>query len=244
MVSDAPRRIAMWSGPRNLSTALMRAFENRPDTEVVDEPLYGVYLSQTGAPHPDAAGIIAAMETDWRAVVARLCGPSPDGAPVWYQKHMAHHLVAGVDRGWIGRLSNVLLIRSPRRVVASYAKRREGVVGADLGYAQLLEVDELVTSVTGTRPLVIDADRLLAAPQRVLETLCGRLGLPFYPEMLGWPAGPRDSDGVWAPHWYRGVWDSTGFRATPGPTSTLPPSLMAVVEEVQPAYEVLRARAL
>ncbi|UNK57875.1 sulfotransferase [Pseudoxanthomonas daejeonensis] len=212
-MSAAPVRVAMWSGPRNISTAMMRAWENRGDCAVSDEPLYAHYLDHTGLDHPARDEVIADGDTDWRRVVDALLGPAPGGAAVWYQKHMTHHLLPHMDHDWIAGLRNVLLIRDPRQVVASYVKSRATVTAADIGLPQQVALyDEL--AARGAAPPVIDAGDFLRAPEAHLRALCDWLGIAFTPRMLSWPKGPRASDGIWAPHWYAQVWDSTGF-ATP-----------------------------
>ena len=206
----------MWSGPRNISTAMMRAWENRPDCAVSDEPLYAYYLATTGADHPGRDDVIAAGDTDWLRVTAALStGPAPGDAPIWYQKHMAHHLLPGMALEWIDALHNVLLIRDPAHVVASYLRTRDTVSPEEIGLPQqALLYDRLATA--GAPPPVIDSGDFLQAPEAYLRALCAHLGIDFSPGMLAWPSGPRDSDGVWAPHWYDAVWRSTGF-APPKP---------------------------
>jgi hypothetical protein len=219
-VSDAPAaatptdpvRLAVWSGPRNISTALMRSWENRPDTVVVDEPLYAHYLQATGLDHPGRDEVIAAGETDWRAVVAGLLGPVPGGARVLYQKHMTHHLLPGIEQGWIARLTNVLLIRDPAEVVGSYVRSRATVTADDIGLPQQVRLyDDLAAA--GALPPVVDARDFLLAPEPYLRALCAHAGVDFTDRMLAWPPGPRDSDGVWGRYWYDAVWRSTGFDA-------------------------------
>ena len=205
-------RVAMWSGPRNISTAMMRAWEHRGDCAVSDEPLYAHYLAHTGLDHPGREEVVAAGETDWRRVVDALLGPAPGGAPVWYQKHMTHHLLPHMDRGWIAGLRNVLLVRDPREVVASYVKSRATVTPDDIGLPQQAALYDALCAA-GEAPPVIDAGDFLRAPAAYLRALCAWLGIDFTERMLAWPAGPRDSDGVWAPHWYARVWESTGFEA-------------------------------
>lgn len=234
-------RVAMWSGPRNISTAMMRAWEHRGDCAVSDEPLYAHYLAHTGLDHPDAGAVIASGETDWRRVVDALLGPAPGGAPVWYQKHMTHHLLPHIERGWIARLRNVLLIRDPREVVASYVKSRAGVTPDDIGLPQQTVLyDEL--RAAGDPPPVIDAGDFLRAPEPYLRALCDWLGIGFTGRMLRWPPGPRASDGVWAPHWYARVWASTGFEA-PGdaPPPRLSGTAAAVADACMPHYARLHA---
>lgn len=237
-------RIAMWSGPRNISTAMMRSWENRADTAVWDEPLYGVYLHATGSPHPGAAAVIAAQGSDWREVVARITGPVPDGKPVFYQKHMTHHLLPFIDRAWLGAVTNCFLIRDPREVLLSYRKRRETATLEDLGLPQQVEIFDWVVARNGAVPPVLDARDVLEDPERMLRLLCERLELAFTPRMLTWPAGPRASDGVWAPHWYDAVIRSTGFAPYRPRTAAVPAELEPVVAAGLPLYERLHAQRL
>lgn len=235
-----PLRIAMWSGPRNISTAMMRAWENREDCAVSDEPLYAAYLATTGIDHPGRDEVIAAGETDWRRVADALLGPVPDGKAIWYQKHMNHHLVTDMDTDWVLGLRNVLLIRDPSEVVASYIKSRATVTPDDIGLPQQGRLFDLLCDALGEAPIVIDAGDFLRAPEAHLRALCGRLGIAFTPRMLSWPAGPRDSDGVWAPYWYDAVWRSTGFEPWRPREDTLTGEALAAADVCRPIYERLR----
>jgi Sulfotransferase domain len=239
-----PVRIAMWSGPRTISTALMRAFENRPDTVVTDEPLYGHYLRATGLDHPARAAVIAAQPDGWQEVVARLTGPVPQGKPVWYQKHMTHHMLPPIGRDWLLDLTNCFLIRDPRLVLASYVKTRAAPTLTDLGLPQQVEIFEQVSARAGRTPPVLDAGDVLADPRRLLGLLCAAIGIPFSERMLAWPAGPRPSDGVWAPHWYASVWRSTGFRPARPPAAGLPAALQPLADTCEPYYRRLHAHRL
>ncbi|HRP28952.1 MAG TPA: HAD family hydrolase [Burkholderiaceae bacterium] len=239
-----PLRIAMWSGPRNISTALMRAWENRPDCAVVDEPLYAAYLAATGLDHPARDEIIAAGDTDWRRVAQRLTGPVPDGKPIWYQKHMTHHLLPGMDLAWVHTLANVFLIRDPAQVVESYLKSRAVVAPEDIGLLQQAALYDAVALRAAAPPIVIDADDFLRDPSAHLRALCASLGIAFFERMLHWPAGARASDGIWAPHWYAAVWRSTGFEPWRERHPRLDAAASAVAESCRPAYERLRARRL
>lgn len=235
-----PLRIAMWSGPRNISTAMMRAWENREDCAVSDEPLYAAYLATTGIDHPGRDEVIAAGETDWRRVADALLGPVPGGKAVWYQKHMNHHLLADMDTDWVLGLRNVLLIRDPVEVVASYIKSRATVTPDDIGLPQQGRLFDLLCDALGEAPIVIDAGDFLRAPEAHLRALCGRLGIAFTPRMLSWPAGPRDSDGVWAPYWYDAVWRSIGFEPWRPREDTLTGEALAAADICRPIYERLR----
>ncbi len=236
-------RLAVWSGPRNISTALMRAWENRPDCAVWDEPFYAAYLHRTGLDHPARDAVVAAGETSAEAVVAALLGPAPGGAAVFYSKQMSHHLAADMDLGWTAGLRNVLLIREPGEVVASYVRSRSACAPADIG---VLQQERLAADWAG-RGLdvpVIDSADFLADPEAYLRWLCRWLGIAFTPAMLRWPAGPRDSDGVWARHWYGAVWASTGFAPPRRGSVVLDGPGEAVAAACRPAYEALRARRL
>ncbi len=240
---SAPVRIAMWSGPRNLSTALMRSFENRSDAAVWDEPFYAAFLAASGVDHPMRDAVIAAYETDPDRVAAACVGPAPDGARVVYQKHMTHHMLAGFPLDWTRHVRNAFLIRRPEAVVASYRAKRERAMLDDLGVARQLELFEEIAARSGAAPAVVDADEIRRAPEATLRRLCRALGIGFEPAMLAWPAGPRASDGLWAAHWYDAVQRSTGFTPPP-PVPELDADGRALAEAARPAYEALAARAL
>jgi hypothetical protein len=242
---ERPARIAMWSGPRNLSTAMMRAFANRADVaQVLDEPFYAAYLAMTGKDHPMRAEILASQPRDWRAV-SRACATAPVPAgKLAYQKHMTHHMLPAIDRGWIPRLTNVFLIRAPERVLASYAAKREEVTLEDIGFLQQAELFDLVAARTGRTPPVIDAEAVRADPEGVLRRLCAAIGIAFDPAMLAWPPGPRQSDGVWAPHWYGAVLASTGFTPPDPAPPPLPAPLAAIAAAARPSYDRLHRVAL
>jgi hypothetical protein len=240
----APLRIAMWSGPRNISTAMMRAWENRGDCTVSDEPLYAAYLAATGLDHPGREEVIADGETDPAKVVDALLGPVPGDRPLWYQKHMSHHLLPGMAHEWIHGLTNVLLIRDPAEVVASYVKSRATVTPEDIGLPQQSLLFDELAERNGAAPLVIDAGDFLRAPEAHLRALCSRLAIPFTERMLAWPAGPRDSDGIWAPHWYATVWASTGFEPWRARETHLDGEPARVADACRPAYEKLHLQRM
>ena len=229
-------RVAMWSGPRNISTAMMRAFGNRPDATVVDEPLYAHYLQQTGAPHPGAEEVIASQDTDWRAVVGWLTGPIPDGHALWYQKHMTHHLLDHIERDWVLQLRNAFLIRSPREMLASLARVLAEPTLADTGLPQQVALYEWLCE-RGLRPPVVDARDVLREPVRVLAALCASLGLEFTEAMLQWPAGSRETDGVWARHWYSSVTNSLGFTPWRDREVELPAVVAPLLAPCEALYE-------
>lgn len=238
-----PVTVAAWSGPRNISTAMMRAWENRGDCVVSDEPLYAHYLAATGLDHPARDAVIASQDTDWRRVVDVLRGPVPEGRAVWYQKHMTHHLLPGMDTAWVHGLRNLFLIRDPALVVASYVKSRASVVADDIGLLQQARLFDEVADRLGRAPPVIDAERFLHDPRGQLERACGALGVPFTERMLAWPAGPRTSDGVWAPHWYHAVWQSTGFEPPRAREVALEGDAARAADACRPAYERLLVHA-
>jgi hypothetical protein len=235
----SPARIAMWSGPRNISTAMMRAFENRSDCEVWDEPLYGYYLSATGIQHPGAAEIIADQGTDWRDITNRCAGEVPAQKAIFYQKQMTLHLLPEIDRQWISSLNNCFLIREPERVVASYRAVRQDLTLDDIGFVQQAELFDYVNETTGEIPLVIDSRKFLLDPEAGLHRLCNRLGLEFESGMLSWPKGARESDGVWARYWYDSVWNSTGFASYQEQPLSLKAGDQLIADQARIYYEHL-----
>lgn len=237
MTDVPPVRIALWSGPRNISTALMRAWGSRADTAVVDEPFYAHYLHVTGLDHPGRSAILDSQPTDWRVVAEQLTGPVPDGKRIFYQKHMAHHLLPDMEGDWLGMLRHAFLIREPAAMLASFARVIPDPRPEDLGLPQQVRLFEQLRA-QGETPPVIDARDVLLNPRRLLRLLCGALGVPYDPAMLTWASGPRPTDGVWAEHWYAAVERSTGFKP-------YVPNEVAIPERLRPvltACEALYAR--
>jgi hypothetical protein len=243
-------RIAMWSGPRNLSTAMMRAFENRADCVVSDEPFYAAYLAATGLDHPMRDEVLRSQPTAWQDVATSLAGPLPQAtgaadATVWYQKHMTHHMLPAFGLDWMGGFRHAFLIRAPARVLNSYVAKREEVTLSDIGLVRQVELFDRFANDTGAAPPVVDSDDLLADPEAILRSLCAALSIPFDPAMLHWPRGRRASDGVWAPAWYGTVEQSTGFAAPAGSAlPALPDPLQRIADAAQPYYERLAAYRL
>jgi hypothetical protein len=237
-------RIAMWSGPRNLSTAMMRSFGNRGDCAVLDEPFYAAYLKLSGVEHPMRDAILDHHETDWRKVAELVCGPAPDGAPILYQKHMTHHMLPEIGRGWMHACRHAFLIRHPARVLASYAAKREAVDFADIGLIEQTQLFDEAAEIMGRAPPVVDADALLADPRGVLRSLCEALGIFFSERMLSWPPGGRPTDGIWAAHWYDAVNATTGFGAVRPMPLLDDPRLQAIEQRALPLYRQLAAHAL
>lgn len=232
-------KIAMWSGPRNLSTAMMYAFASRGDCAVSDEPFYAAYLAATGIAHPMREEVMAAQPTDPTVVASHCIGPNPAGKLLWYQKHMTMHMIPEFDRGFLRQLTNVFLIRHPARVVASYARKRESPTLADIGFLQQADLFDQVADDLGRAPLVISAEDIRANPELALERLCFALGIAFVPGMVGWPKGPKPYDGVWAPHWYNAVHASTGFEDPEGPLPDLSVSNALLARQAMASYEHL-----
>lgn len=235
----APFRIAMWSGPRNISTALMRAWENRADTTVIDEPLYAFYLQATGKKHPVAEEVIATGETDWRKVTARLTSAAPAGRDIVYQKQMTHHLLPEVERSWLSGLTNCFLIRNPAEVIVSYLKKNDDPTAEDLGFPQQMEIFDWVRAHGIATPPVIDARDVLEHPARTLRLLCDAIGVPFDEAMLSWPPGLRATDGIWAKHWYGEVARSTSFQNFRPRTEEVPARLRTIRDRCQECYDQL-----
>jgi hypothetical protein len=243
-------RIAMWSGPRNISTAMMRAWGNRADTIVIDEPFYPYYLQRTGKHHPGAKEIIAAGETDWLKIVKRLTKePIQSGKRIFFQKQMTHHLLPEMDRKWIIDLTNWFLIRDPREVILSYIKKNPEPTLQDLGYVQQLEIFEFVkgasrSNVRGRRgaaslPPVVDAKDVLQNPERILQLLCDTIGVEFDRAMLSWSPGLRETDGIWAKYWYENVARSTSFQPYKPREGTVPDNLREIYDRCRECYEGL-----
>jgi hypothetical protein len=232
--------IAMWSGPRNISTAMMYSFGNRPDCFAWDEPFYAFSLVTHGNDHPMRDAIIAAYDSDWARLVKSCLAPPPHGKRVFYQKHMTHHMLKGFDRSWVLGLTNAFLIRRPERVLASYTKKWADVSLRDIGFIEQAEIFDLVADRLGHAPAVIDADDVLADPRGVLSRLCRACGIPFDDHMLSWPEGPKNFDGLWAPHWYNAVWESTGFARPDERPIELNGTLSRIADAARPYYRRLQ----
>ncbi|WP_420863929.1 HAD family hydrolase [Algirhabdus cladophorae] len=230
-------KLAMWSGPRNLSTAMMYSFANREDFSAVDEPFYAAYLANTGLDHPMREHVMQAQDQSYSSVISSLIQPNSVNTHQ-YQKHQTQHMIDGVDRDWMRGVTNVFLIRHPARVLASYTAKRANPTLEDIGFSQQKALFEKVCAF-GHTPTVIDAYDIRRNPEAQLRALCDRIGLDFYPSMLNWPKGPKPFDGVWASHWYGSVHQSTGFAGAEGDLPTLPKEQRPILDEALEIYEQL-----
>lgn len=227
----------MWSGPRNISTAMMYSFGNRADCVAWDEPFYGFALKQRGNDHPMRDEIITANECDWNKLVTTCVAPA--AKPIFYQKHMTHHMLKGFDRSFALKLTNAFLIRSPEQVLASYTQKWSEASLQNIGFVEQAEIFDMVANHLGHAPPVIEADQVLASPRDTLTRLCNACGIPFDEAMLHWPKGPKSFDGVWAPHWYNAVWGSDGFSTPNKKVISLPSELQRIADAARPYYEKL-----
>ena len=231
-------KIAMWSGPRNLSTAMMYSFAARGDCAVADEPFYAPYLKASGSDHPLAAEIIAGHESVPLKVGERCAGPVPEGKKHLYMKHMPHHMLDAFPLDWAADCVHVHLIRHPARVIASYAAKRENPTLDDIGFPQQLALYHRIGGV------VVDSHDIRDNPREMLEKLCAEIGLEFTEKMLHWPAGGHKDDGVWAKHWYGAVWRSTGFAGPEGDLPELCGGAADLLAQALPIHEELAAKKL
>ena len=233
-------RVAMWSGPRNISTALMYSFENRSDCYATDEPLYASFLLKSGTPHPGAEEVIENNESEVGKIITTLTGPIPDEKQIWYQKHMCHHLPPDSDISWIDNFNNCFLIRNPREVLLSLSKITDSIDLLSTGLPQQLTIFRHVIKSSGKTPPVIDSADVLEDPESILSVLCESIGIPFSKRMLSWEPGPRNCDGLWGKYWYDSVWKSSGFSPPTPKDGELSEHLHSVLEESIMIYQELR----
>ncbi len=240
-MSQALIRIAMWSGPRNISTAMMRSWENRTDTVVVDEPLYGPYLASTGKKHAAFEEIITEQGADWQPIVESLTKDTPDDADdntaIYYQKHMSHHLTDDIELDFVEQLRHAFLIRHPNDVLASYLRKHPKATPEDLGFPQQVKLFEKIRNQSGSIPPIFESKDILLDPPGMLKKMCSALDVPFDDAMLSWPKGYRDSDGVWAEHWYNRVIESTGFSTYSPKENKLSAEEQRTADTCMPYYE-------
>lgn len=235
MQANRKTRIAMWSGPRNISTALMRSFENRSDTIVCDEPFYAHYLEHTGYDHPDKKLICRQHEINWRIVVEQLTNPLPTGTSVFYQKQMSHHLLDHIDRTWLvgSDFQHGFLLRDPEEMLLSLIKILPNVTLLETGLPQQLELFQLIQQESKTTPVVLRARDLLNSPQQMLPAICESFSIEFMPKMLNWPTGARESDGIWGKHWYANAYKSSEFGKHRVKNERLPDCFQKLLAECQ-----------
>lgn len=243
-METTPIRIAMWSGPRNISTAMMRSWGNRPDTFVCDEPLYAHYLKQTNHDHPGSDEVVQSHETDWRKVVNWLTGPVPDGKEVFYQKHMSHHLLPNIDKDWLDKLTHCFLIRDPHEMLTSLIKHIPNPTIEDTGLPQQIKLVRYLKNQSGSTPIIMDARDILSNPQKMLIKLCLNLGVVYMDDMLTWPPGRRATDGIWAKHWYAAVEKSTGFQPYKPKNESVPSEHQKLLAQCVECYQELYAQRL
>lgn len=239
-----PIRIAVWSGPRNISTAMMRSWGNRPDTFVCDEPLYAHYLKETQLDHPGRAEIVQHHETNWRKVADWLTGPIPEGKKIFYQKHMSHHLLPNIERGWLDTLTHCFLIRDPQEMLTSLVKRLPHPTIEDTGLPQQIELVNYLKNKFGSTPIIMDARDILSDPPDMLNKLCVKLNVAYTEDMLSWPTGRRDTDGIWAKHWYDAVEKSTGFQPYKPKNEVVPVEHQDLLAECIEYYQALYVQRL
>ena len=231
--------IAMWSGPRNISTALMRSFENRSDCFVSDEPFYSYFLHKTGLKHPLRDEIIKSGLNDYNEIIKYITGPIPYSKKIWYQKHMAHHILPGLDMNWIKNMKNCLLVRHPSDVILSYSKKNEINSIQQLGYLQQIDIYEMLSQEIGTPPIIVDAQDLLQEPKKMLIEICENLKIKFDEKMLSWPSGARKTDGIWGKHWYKHVEVSTGFKPYLKTNRIIPSKYQGLYDNCMKYYDFL-----
>ena len=241
MNSQNQIRIAMWSGPRNISTAMMRSFENRDDTYVIDEPFYAYYLSKTGLNHPGRKEVLESQSTNWENIVNLITGGIPGKKMIWYQKHMVHHIIEDNDIGWVKFFNNFFLIRHPKEVIISYAKQNIIAGINDLGYIHQMNLFNKIKNITGKHPVVFNAKDILSHPEKYLRKMCKYLKIDFSNKMLCWPKGPRKTDGVWSPYWYKNVMNSTSFTPYKISNELVPEEYKSLLEECLPHYNYLNS---
>ncbi len=231
----------MWSGPRNISTAMMRSFENRKDTVVIDEPFYAYYLNKTGFNHPCKKEVLRSQSKNWNEVVGLITSDLPKNKSIWYQKHMVHHILSFDDIGWVKGFKNCFLIRHPKEVIISYAKKNNINSAYDLGYEQQVNLFKKIKEITGSSPSVFDSKDILSSPKSILQKLCIELDIKFSVKMLNWPKGNRPSDGVWSSHWYKNVVNSDRFMSYKEPLQDLKKEHIDIFKECMYHYNYLNS---
>lgn len=229
----------MWSGPRNISTAMMRSWGSRSDTFVIDEPYYAHYLSQNELDHPGREEVIQEGELDSEKVSRGLVNDTKDSCSIYYQKHITHHLLDSIDREWMKSVVNCFLIRDPKDMIISYSKVHPDLNMHLLGLEEQNEIFEYVKNIAGEIPPVIDAKDVLMNPRDILGKFCDKIGVIFSEEMLTWARGSRDTDGNWGKYWYKNVVNSTGFNEYKPKMEEVPDRYLDLYEDCYKLYKNL-----
>lgn len=232
-------RLAVWSGPRNISTALMRSWGSRPDTIVMDEPFYAHYLLKVDTDHPGRDEVIAQHETNVQKVISALLAPLPEGKSIFYQKHMNKHSLPGMDMSWTQQVTNCFLIREPKEMITSFMKVVPNLSLEEFGLLEQVELFKQLHQTTGQYPIVVDSKEILMNPRKVLSRWCEALGIPFMEEMLSWEPGIRDTDGIWAKYWYSNVAKSTGFAPYQPKNEEVPSQWLDLLKQCEELYDML-----
>lgn len=233
--------ISLWSGPRNVSTAFMYSFAERPDTEVIDEPFYAHYLARSGADHPGKEEVLKLMENDGQQVIHSLL-TRKSSKPLLFVKNMAHHFI-DLPFEELAHFDNIFLVRDPKEMLPSLAKQIPNPIIRDTGLDKQVEIYKYLVS-QGQQPLIIDSQQLLENPEEMLKAVCHHLDIPFYQNMLQWEAGPRKEDGCWAKFWYHNVHKSTGFKSYQPKNEPFPDRLKALLTDCNAYYQFLQEKAL
>ncbi len=236
--------IAMWSGPRNISTALMYSFDNRNDCHASDEPLYANFLLSTKTPHPGSEEVISSHESDYEKVISHITGPIPGGKKIWYQKHMSHHVPEGSNLSWLNGFTNCFLIRNPQEVLLSLSKVTKEIDLSLTGLPQQIRILDHVTENLKIDPPILDSRDILNNPRAAINALCDSIGITFSEDMLSWKPGPRECDGIWAKYWYEAVRASSGFEPFQRKTGLLNEKFEEILELAIPLYQELSERRI
>ena len=231
-------KIAAWSGPRNLSTAMMYSFGSRSDTIISDEPFYASYLKATNLEHPMRAKILESQSNNPHEIIESCNGPIPLSKGLWYQKHMCTHILDNISLTWAEKYTNIFLIRHPSRVISSYERKRENPTIDDIGFKQQLKIFNSLGGV------VIESSDILKSPEKTLKTLCRHINIKFESRMLSWSKGGHKDEGVWGEHWYNSAHLSSSFGPPEGPIPKLSKKLIELYEDAIPNYEKLSSHKI
>ena len=235
------RILSLWSGPRNVSTALMYSFLQHPAIHVIDEPLYAHYLSKTSVSHPGDKEVLLTMEHDGEKVLKKIVSETKKFQIV-FLKNMAHHWI-GLDSSWLDKYDNIFLIRDPKQMLPSLVNQLPKPILRDTGLKTQVEIYDRLQK-QGKQPIIIDAKYLLKNPKKILRIVFKHLGLPFSTRMLKWPKGPKREDGIWAKYWYHNVHQSEEFTPYYAKKEPFPEHLNELLDECTPYYQYLTKRSI